>query len=801
VSAGTGPSRLPVAGVAGLVGLVLLLFRRALFEGRVFYERDVHLQWHAQATALGRMLAELQFPAWTPYGAFGHPLLAVANYQAAYPMSWLLALVPPPAYYTAFVVVHVVLAAWGAALLGRRMGLGGGAAVVAAACFVLSGPLVSCVSLWNHLAGAAWLPWALWAADTAVASGRLRHAALWGIVLALPILAGAPELAGLALLGSCAALVARVREPGGTCGWRGALGRAIAALLLAGALSAVQWLPGLDLAGRSVRAGFPAEARVHWSLFPWSTPALVLPIQLETLPLRPEWRARLAEPDGAYFSSHYLGLTAGALVIAGLALPGRRRGTLAGLAIAGLLLALGRHAPVYGALVALLPPLQMLRFPSKALLLLSLCWALLAGMGYERWAGASLAARRRIAAAFAVLAVIGLGALWSCAAGASSLQSPFLAVPPAVAADTLASASARLRPSVLLGALAALLLAWDARRVRGTRAATALVALAAIAELWIAHDATNPTAPASLYARPPQFVGTAPAADLGRVYVYDYFQDRSRNLRHLGAPSPALLPLDPRLPPGLAWVYALRDYGVPPTLGAWNVEGSFDIDLLGLESPRMAALTRRLRELEGQPGHLRLLQLAGVDRVVALHEDGLGELEPVDRLRSLFSRDVRVFRVPNPRPRASVVEGARVVPDEAVLDALTLPGFDPAREVLLDHGSPQPARPGFEGSARETERAPGRLRVRAHANRSAYLVLLDAHDPGWRARVDGASAPVLRANGVFLAVPVPAGEHFVELRYAPAAIRIGLGVSLAAAVLAAVLAAWPERRQRTRLID
>jgi uncharacterized membrane protein YfhO len=53
--------------------------------------------------------------------------------------------------------------------------------------------------------------------------------------------------------------------------------------------------------------------------------------------------------------------------------------------------------------------------------------------------------------------------------------------------------------------------------------------------------------------------------------------------------------------------------------------------------------------------------------------------------------------------------------------------------------------------------------------------------------VDGRAAPVLRADRRWMAVPVGAGEHEVELRYKPLSFRMGASVSLLAAVL---LLAW-----------
>jgi uncharacterized membrane protein YfhO len=74
-----------------------------------------------------------------------------------------------------------------------------------------------------------------------------------------------------------------------------------------------------------------------------------------------------------------------------------------------------------------------------------------------------------------------------------------------------------------------------------------------------------------------------------------------------------------------------------------------------------------------------------------------------------------------------------------------------------------------------------------------YLVLTDTWFPGWQATVDGAEQPIRRANHALRAVAVPAGRHTVEFRYAPASVRLGLGISLSALVLTVILSTWPRR--------
>ena len=67
-------------------------------------------------------------------------------------------------------------------------------------------------------------------------------------------------------------------------------------------------------------------------------------------------------------------------------------------------------------------------------------------------------------------------------------------------------------------------------------------------------------------------------------------------------------------------------------------------------------------------------------------------------------------------------------------------------------------------------------------------VLSDRWYPGWKASVNGADVPVLRANGVFMAVPVPAGVSDVEFHFTPGSVVLGAAISLAG--MLAFFAVW-----------
>ena len=78
------------------------------------------------------------------------------------------------------------------------------------------------------------------------------------------------------------------------------------------------------------------------------------------------------------------------------------------------------------------------------------------------------------------------------------------------------------------------------------------------------------------------------------------------------------------------------------------------------------------------------------------------------------------------------------------------------------------------------------------------LVLSQSWAPGWKAKIDGHTAPVLRADGFVQGVPVPAGVHNVVLTYDAPGLRLGELLSMT--TIAGLLAGgwWFNRRARQR---
>jgi hypothetical protein len=214
-----------------------------------------------------------------------------------------------------------------------------------------------------------------------------------------------------------------------------------------------------------------------------------------------------------------------------------------------------------------------------------------------------------------------------------------------------------------------------------------------------------------------------------------------------------------------------------------------------MQTREVDALDRLLRQVEETPAHRRLLQLANVTHVVALHESTFRDLDPLKTVPGPFHEPIRVYGVPDPLPRTYVAAAARRATGEAALAALVDPGLDPRREVVLDPGAGAAGLGGDSdpaaeaGGSRIVEEAPNRIVIECDLERPAFVVLSDAYDPGWRVHVDGAPAALLRANVAFRAVWVAAGHHRIEQAYRPRSVLLGSVLTLAAATLGLATAA------------
>ena len=195
-----------------------------------------------------------------------------------------------------------------------------------------------------------------------------------------------------------------------------------------------------------------------------------------------------------------------------------------------------------------------------------------------------------------------------------------------------------------------------------------------------------------------------------------------------------------------------------------------------------------------------LLDLVGArflvtPRSVELRAEGFPEV--------FAGANLRLYANETARPWFYLAPHAEVLPGEQeVLTALREGRFDLRRTVLLEEPPPiELPGPGADlGQDRVTEEEPcgyrkGVVRLRLSAGGPRLLVVGDNFHPHWRALVDGRPAPLLRADYVWKAVPVAAGEHLVELLYRSPPVARARAVSAVSAVLVLAGAGLALRRR------
>jgi hypothetical protein len=148
--------------------------------------------------------------------------------------------------------------------------------------------------------------------------------------------------------------------------------------------------------------------------------------------------------------------------------------------------------------------------------------------------------------------------------------------------------------------------------------------------------------------------------------------------------------------------------------------------------------------------------------------------------------DINIYLNQDALARVLFVGHSQVVASqEAAWAAIRTDDFDPSQTVILETGQLLNGSPDSELAL--LEYGIENVTVAVRTDQPGYLVLSDAHYPGWKATVDGQPAPVERANYAFRAVYVPAGEHTVKFLFEP---PVWYGGLVTSGITVLILAAW-----------
>ncbi len=752
---------------------VALLFHRVLLGEGVLYFRDICLNHLPTRLYITEILRSGHLPLWNPYLSGGMPLAANPNNLFFHPITLLFFLMPVMPAFHASILLQYLLAGWGVFLWGREEGLSDESSLAGALTFSLSGVLVSCGSLQNLLSSWAWVPLALF-----VLARHRRRGSPWALaafsgVLAVQLLAGDPLAAGTSLLlGAVDTLWGR--RSGEGCRLL-AVGRLGAAALLACGLACIVILPAKEMIAESSRSGGIsfADASV-WPIPPVRLLEIVVPSLYgdpTALKVTSYWGGQVFQKGYPFLLSIYLGATSLLLALCALGKRGDRRAyLLGGLTALFALTSLGQSTFVFRLLYETVPLLSSLRYPSRFLLPAFLCLSLLSILGMERLREeiprerAGPAIRLFLAGGVAVALVAAGLALFRPLL--ESLVREGLGIPASVGEGALERIEAGVRGSLLHCALVAAVVAvivLAVRRARlGPTLASVLLLLVLGVDLISRNSHVNPVVPAEFYET------RSPLVDLARD----------------SGTSPRVTVLS--RPPGFAvmaqsdsawWGYFWDEVsGRISTLLPHRIWMAYDksTDLL---SPRQVNdLSDQMKDLDaGKIG--RLAELASVGVLASYRELEDPYLIPAGQVSRQTNVPFRFYRSRDPLPRAYLVGRARPERGEA-LEALTDPGFDPRAEVYLAGIAGTEEAGGGGGGVRIVEDLPERVVLEVSSREAAWLVLTDNIYPGWVAQREGKPLPVLRANYLFRAVKVPAGESRIVFRYRPVSLWTGAAVSL-----------------------
>jgi hypothetical protein len=158
---------------------------------------------------------------------------------------------------------------------------------------------------------------------------------------------------------------------------------------------------------------------------------------------------------------------------------------------------------------------------------------------------------------------------------------------------------------------------------------------------------------------------------------------------------------------------------------------------------------------------------------------------------------VYLHRVREPGEAAYMVYTAEVQGDDsAALARLASPDFAPRQSVILGE-DPGMTLPGNgQASVQLVERTPTKLSLEVETSADGILVLSEMFYPGWHATVDGHKTPIIRANTTLRSIPLPVGNHQVEVVYRPWTVAAGLALTTLTLISVIVGVLWSKKRAR-----
>jgi hypothetical protein len=698
-----------------------------------------------------RAIAAGHAPWWTPGVFAGHSMLGAGQYAVFYPFNVLFALLSPVTAYRWWLIFHIWAATGGAFAWSYHRFRSRAGAVISGVAYSGSGFAVFHLVHPPWVIAVAWLPVLMLGVDMVSERWSVRRGALPAAALALIAFGGHPQAVWLALAAVgvyVAALTALDRFD------LRRVVRVAGALAVGLGVGAVQLLPLWYFSRTSARPALSAAAAFQDSLKPHDLPTLVFP-----------WMYG-GSSQGSVFSAawragdlqHEVGMFAGASIVA-LALVAlirlRRRPAILALGAVGVfsvLFALGGSTPLGRVFYEVLPFARSFRGWARAMLLLNLALAMLAGAGVREVARAPRQVLPGLAGAAGALAIVSLALPHVGAVQRFLVGGPYGII-------------ARGAPIVILVALVGAVAVTALYPRAGVCALIAICSLDIFAFAYAAEWRGQSSPIHELNA----FYDESVSPPFGRAYDAPGGVDRwatdtygfrmvslAKNLRGVNGYDPLIQREWADTAGGFAYD------GNPTRPDFWRPGWLSDV-------LRVSTLVLNNTVTPTDPGWQKTSAVPGYD----------------------MSRWERAPRL----PEAYLVRRVRVTSLALIRQALVDPLTPMENTAFVESGSGDvvrldDSRPA--GSVRSAD-VLGSGRVVVDADRRSLLVLSHDWEAGWHATVDGHTTPVMRTNGLVLGIVVPPGHHVVRVGFGPPGLSSGALVCFLA--LAGLLTAVPLGRR------
>ena len=149
----------------------------------------------------------------------------------------------------------------------------------------------------------------------------------------------------------------------------------------------------------------------------------------------------------------------------------------------------------------------------------------------------------------------------------------------------------------------------------------------------------------------------------------------------------------------------------------------------------------------------------------------------VPGIRLVYDKEIKIYENEDVFPRVFFVPSYQYCasPKETLAKLASSKNSDLKNTVFLEEHPPNDflqkrdhtGSDKVESSIKVVSYKSDSMDVEVSSNQNGFLVISNAFDPGWKARVDGVETKVLHANYIIQALPIRAGDHSVEVFFRP----------------------------------